>query len=102
MTKTTKAPSISLLLTTDRNLTPVAPKSARKGFTLEELYSLLNCRMVEVVRLHRPVEGFKEPILIIDEEGTFDSRNEVNLYASHLAGTRIVGNVILTESKNLK
>lgn len=102
MTKTNKAPSVSLLLRTDRTLEPVAPKSTRRGFTLDELYNLLNCRMVEVVYLDRPVKGFKEPILICDEEGTFDSRNEVNLYASHLAGTRIVGNVILTESKNLK
>jgi len=90
----------SFIIKTDGSMTPCAPANTKKGFTLCELYASLNCEMVEVVYPQK-VQGFKSPILICDEEALFSSK-QINTVASFLAGTHIVGDVILTESKNLK
>ncbi|NVO84476.1 DUF3846 domain-containing protein [Hymenobacter terrestris] len=56
---------------------PVCPANGR-SFRLAELYQLLDCQTVEVVRLTA------ELILIIDEEGKFRSPCYLNLLATYL------------------
>ncbi|WP_375416776.1 hypothetical protein [uncultured Hymenobacter sp.] len=56
---------------------PVSPKNGR-SFKLAELYALLDCQRVDVVRLS------KELILIIDDEGKFRSPCYLNLLATYL------------------
>lgn len=56
---------------------PVSPRDGR-SFRLGELYELLDCRTVDVVRLT------DELILIIDDEGKFRSPCYLNLLATYL------------------
>lgn len=51
--------------------------ASRRGFTLQELYKLLDCQTVEVVRLS------EELILLIDEEGKFAQPAYLNLLATY-------------------
>jgi hypothetical protein len=95
----------SIIIKTNGSFTVCNPEAPKNGWKLEELYRNLGCDMVEVVhlvnRLPASLKGFRKPILICDEEALF-SNKAVNQIASMIAGTRIVGDVILTESKNLK
>ena len=56
---------------------PVNPKNGR-SFKLVELYQLLECHTVEVIRLT------PELILIVDEEGKFRHPAYLNLLATYL------------------
>jgi hypothetical protein len=56
---------------------PVTPANGR-SFKLAELYGLLDCRQVDVVRLT------DELILIIDDEGKFRTPAYLNLLATYL------------------
>jgi len=56
---------------------PVNPKNGR-SFKLAELYALLDCQVVEVIRLT------PELILIVDEEGKFKNPCYLNLLATYL------------------
>ena len=56
---------------------PVSPRNGR-SFKLAELYELLDCRTVDVVRLS------DELILIIDDEGKFRTPCYLNLLATYL------------------
>ena len=56
---------------------PVSPQNGR-SFKLAELYQLLDCQNVDVVRLT------KELILIIDDEGKFRHPAYLNLLATYL------------------
>ncbi|TDN39277.1 hypothetical protein E4631_15600 [Hymenobacter sp. UV11] len=76
-----------------------------KSFKLAELYRLLDCRTVEVVRLTG------ELILIIDEEGKFRNPAYLNLLATYLwyqyqpearGVDSIVGRAILCHDKQFK
>ncbi len=61
----------------------VQPSNRNHGFTLDELYKLLDCETVEVVNLH---DG---RLMVIDEEGKFKENHFVNPKATrmlHLAG----------------
>ena len=80
---------------------PVSPANGR-SFKLAELYRLLDCRTVEVVRLT------EELILIIDDEGKFREPAYLNLLATYLwhqhqpaarGVDAIVGRVILCHDK---
>ena len=91
----------SAIIKTTGEILPCNPASARKGWTLEELYTHLSCDTVEVVYPRNPVIlGLKEPIIICDENGL--GAKEFNPTASMLAGYSLVGDVILTESKSFK
>ena len=102
-----KTTTNSLLIRTNGSMEIVNPSNTRKGWTLQELYGHLSCDMVEVVYPSNPLPVMlgsiakKDTILICDEEALFSSKT-VNPFASMLAGQRIVGDVILTESKNLR
>ena len=56
---------------------PISPANDR-SFKLAELYTMLDCQTVEVVRLT------DELILIIDEEGKFRQPAYLNLLATYL------------------
>jgi len=56
---------------------PVSPTNGR-SFKLAELYRLLDCELVDVVRLT------DELILIIDDEGKFRNPPYLNLLATYL------------------
>ena len=56
---------------------PVNPKNGR-SFKLAELYQLLECHTIEVIRLT------PELILIVDEEGKFRNPAYLNLLATYL------------------
>ena len=83
---------------------PVSPRNGR-SFKLAELYQLLDCQLVDVVRLT------PELILIIDDEGKFRNPAYLNLLATylwhqHVPAARgvdsIVGRVILCHDKQFK
>lgn len=83
---------------------PVTPRNG-KSFKLEELYQLLDCRLVDVVRLTDDL------ILIIDDEGKFRQPAYLNLLATYLwyqyvpearGQDSIVGRAILCHDKQFK
>ncbi len=91
----------SVLIKTDGSFTAIDTPS--NGFSLEDLYKVLSCDLVEVIAVDpRPslVGRMKNPILICDEEGLW-SKN-INHMASMIAGMNIVGDVILTDSTNFR
>ncbi|QJX47845.1 hypothetical protein HMJ29_13185 [Hymenobacter taeanensis] len=83
---------------------PVSPRNGR-SFKLAELYQLLDCRTVDVVRLS------SELILIIDDEGKFRNPCYLNVLATHFYHQHIpeargvdvvVGRVILCHDKQFR
>ena len=83
---------------------PVSPRNGR-SFKLAELYVMLDCRTVDVVRLS------PELILIIDDEGTFRNPAYLNLLATYLwyhhqpearGQDSIVGRAILCHDKQFR
>ena len=83
---------------------PVSPQNGR-SFKLAELYQLLDCQTVDVIRLS------PELILIIDDEGKFRNPAYLNLLATYLwyqhqpearGQDSIVGRAILCRDKQFK
>ncbi|GAA4361779.1 hypothetical protein GCM10023185_29040 [Hymenobacter saemangeumensis] len=83
---------------------PVSPANGR-SFKLAELYHLLDCRLVDVVRLTDDL------ILIIDDEGKFRHPAYLNLLATYLwyqhqpaarGHDSIVGRAILCHDKQFR
>ncbi|WP_035558349.1 hypothetical protein [Hymenobacter sp. IS2118] len=87
---------------------PVSPRNG-KSFKLAELYELLDCQLVDVVRVTNDL------ILIIDDEGKFRNPAYLNLLATYVwhqhqgtlrAAARgvdaIVGRAILCHDKQFK
>ena len=83
---------------------PVNPQNGR-SFKLAELYTLLDCQTVDVIRLS------SELILIIDDEGKFRNPAYLNLLATYLwyqhqpearGQDSIVGRAILCRDKQFK
>jgi hypothetical protein len=91
----------SVLIKTDGSFTAIDPVNPSSGFSLEELFKVLSCDQVEVIAVDaRPcslVGRLKYPILICD----MWSKN-INHMASMIAGKIIVGDVIMTDSKNFR
>lgn len=70
----------------DGDIADVRPKDEAVGFTLQELYALLDCSTIEVVHLSSTGEGREGDstrmiVLIVDEEGLLKP-NFVNEYAT--------------------
>ena len=84
-------PSDKMLKFADR----VQPKNLQKGFTLQELYSLIGCRLVELVRLEAGL------CLIVDEEFLLKehSKETFNSIASAITGQPIFGNAVLCKNE---
>ncbi|UYZ64857.1 DUF3846 domain-containing protein [Hymenobacter weizhouensis] len=83
---------------------PIRPRNGH-SFKLAELYELLDCQTVDVVRLS------KDLILIIDDEGKFRNPAYLNLLATYLwyqyqpdarGVDSIVGRVILCHDKQFR
>lgn len=70
--------------------------------TLESLYKKIGCNLVEVVYPARKVSGFRNPILICDEEALYNNNPILNVMASMIAGQKIHGNVVVCESEDFK
>ena len=77
MPKTTIAYQPHLLDPHSAQPQPVSPANGR-SFKLAELYQLLDCHLVDVIRLS------PELILIIDDEGKFRNPAYLNLLATYL------------------
>ena len=88
---------ITIRTTTTRTTTTrtVKPANARKGYTLEELYELLQCSTVEII----PVGAGM--ILVVDEEGR-RARKPLNPAASRIAGQPIVGDALHCKASRVK
>lgn len=56
----------------------VTPRNKKKGFSLPELYRLLDCEMIEAVYLPGGLA------MVIDEDGKFNRPQEVNREATEL------------------
>lgn len=65
----------------------VSPKNG-SDFSLKELYSLIGCDCIEIVYLY---DG---RIMVVDESGLLNEK-ELNLTASQLYGSVIVGDVLV-------
>lgn len=87
--------------------TTVFPKNKRKGFTLEEVYELLECELVQQVSVNNGAED----IMLVDEEGTCKEgwTERINMEATRIfirtygSGVNvIVGNVLLCNDKEWK
>lgn len=73
------------------------PKNPKRGYTLQELYEILQCRTIEIV--YPP--NLPEWKLVVDEEGLiFDLKP--NPDATRLMGHLIVGLALLCPKKWLK
>lgn len=87
----------AIQITTDGEITEVKPSG--KEFTLEELYKLTNCDIVECVYLPN------EKIMIVDEEGRLRSHPKVNLLATMIVSSLsvnfmpICGDVVIVNEK---
>ena len=86
--KKPKPDEVDTMLYTDGTTTAARPNDG-KSYHLQELYSMLDCTMVEVV--HTQIPGI---ILICDEESTFVQNPVRNVQASNMAGQPIVGNAL--------
>lgn len=67
------------LLNTNGQVQEIEPLNG-ETFSLEELYRMLDCELVEIVHLHGC-----EDILVIDEEGKFAQCPEFNSTATEIA-----------------
>ncbi len=68
---------MALLITVNEKVKEVFPENG-KYFTLEELYDLLNCRVIDILPL---ADG---RLMVIDDEGKLQSDWQVNLTATEL------------------
>jgi hypothetical protein len=84
------------LLRTDGTTSAVRPTNG-KDYGLEELYTLLGCEIVEVIRTAIP-----GVVLICDEEGLYKNPPLLNAQASILAGQQIVGNALACDTRRFK
>ena len=89
------------LLTTAGETKEVQPASAKRGFTLKELYSLIGCDLVEVVGPNKNGE-----IMICDEEGKINGseRNQLatDWYWENYGPWDIMGNAVICKNSEFK
>ena len=90
----------AILIKTTGETTFVTPKNG-KDFTLEELYTLIGCDMIEVVY----PEWDSDCIFVIDEEGKLNGK-DINYPATLMWGYGgadvLVGDVIYCKSEMVK
>lgn len=92
----------TVLLNLDGTQQEVKPKNGT-DFTLKELYTLLDCEMIQVFPANQ-----KGMILIMDEEGKFKWSAQVNHQATKLAqdnllpGDVVVGKVLYCSEEMFK
>jgi hypothetical protein len=91
----------SYLLKTDGTKEEIVPQDAGVGFSFRELYPLIGCTTIELVRLN---DG---RLLLIDEEGKLKDDAEINQQATTLAADRIgpdviVGNAVVCDAELIR
>jgi len=86
----------AILITTDGEEKEITPING-KNFTLQELYKLIDCTLVEV--LHLPNRKY----MIIDEEGKLKANHKLNGKATLIYSLDyIVGNVVVCDKNMFK
>lgn len=98
---------MATLIKVDGTKTIVAPRNKRRGFTCEEVYSLIGCEMIQDV----PVRNGKEEHMLMDEEaklkeGWVDRINqEASMIFARTYGPGrdlVIGDVLTCSSKEWK
>jgi hypothetical protein len=84
-------------------LVPFLIEPDSEGYSLEELYALVHCDLIEVIHLHGPFEGL---IMIVDEEGALvpKPRNLIATTIFRISGgdSPIFGNALICRSEDLQ
>ena len=95
--------AMAVLIKPNGNVSVVKPANPEQGFTLDELYKLVECETVQMVNL------LGNKTMWIDEEGKFREVHEVNEMATtmlHKAGGMpddyIVGNALICDEGEVK
>lgn len=73
-------------------------------FSLQEIYKLLKCELVEIIRLS------KNMIMVVDEEGKLKSEPDVNVNASLIAmthgaifiGDKVCGDALICDTSMVR
>lgn len=98
---------MATLIKVDGTKTIVAPRNKRRGFTLQEVYDLLGCEMVQRIS----VRNGKEENMLMDEEAKLKEgwveriNNEASMIYARTYGPGrdlIVGDVLMCSSKEWK
>lgn len=82
------------LITVNMDSNPIKPKNGT-DFTLNELYELIGCSLVEVINIDR------DNIMIVDEEGAING-SVLNSTVTSMYGHPIFGNVVICKRSELK
>lgn len=96
---------MATLIKIDGTLEEVFPKDPKRGFTLQELYSLLNCDWVESCGYVKDEGGWRS--LVVDEEGKLNCKR-VNEKATQIYQNTyntedyIVGDAILVTDQEFQ
>lgn len=88
---------MATLIKVDGSQKDVFPADKENGFTLKELYGLLECEMIEIATIFQDGK-----MLVVDEEGLLKPDPVVNPVASMLVGDYIVGNAIVLDNKEFQ
>lgn len=88
---------MATLIKVDGSQKDVFPADKENGFTLEELYGLLECEMIEIATTFQDGK-----MLVVDEEGLLKPDPIVNQVASMLVGDYIVGNAIVVSQEEFQ
>lgn len=88
---------MATLIKIDGSQKEVFPNDKENGFTLKEVYELIECQMVEIAC--RFADG---KIMLVDEEGLLKENALVNPAASLLMGDYIVGNALICDDKEFQ
>ncbi len=87
----------AILIHEDSKTESIKPENG-KDFSLQELYKLLNCELVEIVYIRN-----SNKILIIDEEGKLKPNPILNLKATQMCPPHtIVGKAVLCNKSMFK
>lgn len=84
---------MAILLRTDKPPKPVFPTG--RTFSLEELYSLIDCDTVDFITL--PTGA----LMWVDDNGLL-MKKPLNITASQLAGSTIVGHALITDTSEVE
>ena len=95
---------MATLMKLDGTTQEIKPADPKRGFTLEELYALIGCEMVELVYLD------DDRLMLLDEEGKLQdgwqgrvNRPATDLFLKGRAGFDvIVGNVVVCNGAEFK
>lgn len=106
MTTTNKVPNVpsDVVMRANGTVASLSPRNG-KSYQLDELYSALNCELVEIAPLHPMIEklpNYKGRFLICDEEGALRPDALLNERASAITGQHIFGDVALVASRRFR